>query len=300
MKDPGYRYEKMSWTQVDQAAVRGKVVVVPVGTLEDHGLHLPVDTDVVIADGVCRAAADLIPDEVVLLPPIVHGYSPHHMDYPGTISIRWNTFIDHVRDVTGSLIHHGFRKILLVNGHGSNRPVLDLAARLTNVDHPYALCGALSWWEMTRVRTAFAPIRESDWVAHACEVETSLYLALDEEYVDMSQARKEDAFEKSPHFWSDLAGAPPDGFVNPVSLTEYWSTMTVDGVKGDATVASKQKGEIVLAAAASELAEIVLEFKLRPIRPRVARQSVRAPSTFFAADHDEVRRMLEENRKDFQ
>lgn len=298
MTRAGYRYEKMAWPEIDQAAVDGRVILIPVGTLEDHGLHLPVDTDVVIADGVCRAAADRIPDEVVVLPPIVHGYSPHHMDYPGTISIAWNTFIDHVRNVTGSLIHHGFRKILLVNGHGSNRPVLDLAARLTVVDHPYAQCATLSWWELSQVRAAFAPIRESDWVAHACEVETSLYLALDDSHVDMTLAKKEEAFPKSPHFWSDLAGAPPEGFANAVSLNEYWSTVTVDGVKGDPTVATKEKGDIVLAAAAKELAEIVREFRERPIRPRVARQSIRTPSTFFAESHEAVQRLLAETHEE--
>ena len=284
-KQATYRFEKMSWPEVDQAAVAGRVVIVPVATLEDHGRHLPVDTDVMLASGVCEAAAQLIPNEVVLLPHVTHGYSPHHIDFPGTITINWKTFVDYVLDITRSLVHHGFRKILLVNGHGSNRPVLDMAARLTVIEHPYAHCGALSWWELTKVREVFAGVRESEWVAHACELETSVYLALDPDNVEMDKAEKDTSFNKSPHFWSDLAGAPPAGYRNAVGLTEFWSTVTRDGVKGDPTKATAEKGRALLAAAAEELVDIVREFRERPIERRVAHQSVRAPSEpFFAPD----------------
>lgn len=280
-----YRYEKLSWPEIDRAAVEGKVVIIPAATLEDHGRHLPVDTDVVLADGVCHATAQLIPDEVLVLPPITHGYSPHHMDFPGTITIGWKTFVDHLLDITRSLIHHGFRKILLVNGHGSNRPVLDMAARLTVIEHPHAHCGALSWWELTKVREVFAPLRESEWVAHACELETSMYLALDPDNVEMDKAEKDISFNKGPHFWSDLAGAPPLGYRNAVGLTEYWSTVTRDGVKGDPTVATAAKGEALLQAAAEEMVAIVREFRERPIAKRIAHQSIRRPSEpYFVSD----------------
>jgi creatinine amidohydrolase len=282
-----YRYEKLSWPEIDAAAVAGKVVIIPAATLEDHGRHLPVDTDVVLAEGVCHAVARRLPDEVIVLPPITHGYSPHHMDFPGTITINWKTFVDYVLDVTRSLVHHGFRKILLVNGHGSNRPVLDMAARLTVIEHPHAHCGALSWWELTKVREVFATMRESEWVAHACELETSVYLALDPDNVEMDKAEKDTSFTKSPHFWSDLAGAPPAGYRNAVGLTEFWSTVTRDGVKGDPTVATAAKGHALLDAAADEMVAIIREFKERPIARRVAHQSIRPPTgEYFVADPD--------------
>jgi creatinine amidohydrolase len=281
MRQPHYRYEKMTWEEVDRAAVAGRVVVIPAGTLEDHGRHLPIDTDVVIAQVVCLAAAERIPDEVVVLPPITHGYSPHHIDFPGTLSIGWKTFVDHVVDLTRGLAHHGFRKMLLVNGHGSNRPVLDMASRLTMVEHPHVHCGFLSWWELTSVRERFAAVRESEWTAHACELETSAYLALDPAHVDMSKAERDVSFEKSPHFWSDLLGAPPPGYRNSVALTEYWSTVTKDGVKGDPTVATAEKGKIAIDAAADELVDVIRELAARPIRRRVAHQSVRAPDGGF-------------------
>lgn len=286
MRRPGYRYEKMTWQEIDAAAVDERLVLLPAGTLEDHGKHMPVDTDVVLARGVCVATAERVPNEVVVLPPITHGYSPHHIDFPGTLTITWNTLVEYVLDLTRSLAHHGFRKMLIVNGHGSNRPLLDLAARLTIVEQPYVQCGFLSWWELTKVREAFAVVRESDWVAHAGELETSMYLALDPSHVDMAKAERDTSFPKSPHFWSDLAGAPPEGHRNAVGLNEFWSTVSRDGVKGDPTVASRETGELLLEAAADEMVEIVREMASRPIRRRIAHQSIRRPPSPFFDDPD--------------
>ena len=178
-------FSKLSWPEINDAAESGKVALLPAATLEDHGLHLPVDTDVVIAEAVCRRAAERAGDDTVLLPCVTFGYSPHHIDGPGTLTIRWDTFVNYVRQITGSLAYHGFYKILIVNAHGSNRPVLDLAARLTIVENPDVQCGMLSWWDLKSVREVVAGFRESDWTGHACELETSLYLAIDPGRVNM-------------------------------------------------------------------------------------------------------------------
>jgi creatinine amidohydrolase len=268
-----YELAKLRWPEINDAAAVGKVALLPAATLEDHGLHLPVDTDVVIAEAVCRRTAERVPDEVVLLPCLDYGYSPHHLDGPGTLTARWDTFIDYVRQVTSSLAYHGFRKILILNAHGSNRPVLDLAARLTIVDNPDVQCGYLSWWDLDRVRTVVEGFRESDWTSHACELETSLYLAIDPARVRMDLARRDVNPYHSRHFWSDLVGRKPEGFANPVSMTEYWSTGNETGTSGDPTVATAEKGEAILEAACEELAEIVAELRARPVRERVPHQT---------------------------
>ena len=96
-----YQFRKLSWPEINAAAAAGKVALIPAGTIEDHGLHLPVDTDVLIADTICdRTAKMQYPDDVVLLPSVTFGYSPHHIDGPGTLTIRWDTFIDYVRQLT--------------------------------------------------------------------------------------------------------------------------------------------------------------------------------------------------------
>jgi creatinine amidohydrolase len=271
-----YEFAKLSWPEVNDAAATGKVALVPAATIEDHGLHLPIDTDVVIAEAVCRRTAELVPEQLVLLPCVTVGYSPHHIDGPGTLTARWDTFVDYVRQITGSLAYHGFRKILILNAHGSNRPLLDLVARLTIVENPDVQCGYLSWWDLERVREVVASFRESDWTGHACELETSVYLAVDPARVRMELARRDVNPYMSPHFWSDLVGQPPEGYANQVFMTEYWSTVSETGTWGDPTVATAEKGEAILRAAGEELAEIVAELRARPIRERVPHQTPEA------------------------
>lgn len=265
-----YRYAEMTWPECKAAADAGRVAVVPVATYEDHGYHLPIDVDVVLATEICERGVATIPAEAVLIPAVTHGYSPHHMDFPGTLTIRWDTFVNYVKDVCLSLAHHGFVRILLVNGHGSNTPLVEMASRLTVVEtEGRVLCAAVNHWGLHQARTAGKQIRESDFggTSHACEFETSLYLALKPELVQMDKA----VDERSPlpkSFQTDLlAGKRADGAV--ASLMPFWSTMSVSGTRGDATKATREKGEKFLAAAIEGLVELVRELKATEIRPRV-------------------------------
>src|SRR5256712_5842203 len=124
------RYERLTWPEVRRAAGEDRVALIPVGTLEDHGPHLPLDADLRIISEICSRAAQAASDDVVLLPPIPHGYDPHHMDFPGPISIAWDTFTRYCTDVGLSLARHGFRRMLYLNGHGSNQNLVETAARL--------------------------------------------------------------------------------------------------------------------------------------------------------------------------
>jgi creatinine amidohydrolase len=231
-------FRKLSWPEVNEAAGAGKVALIPAGTIEDHGLHLPVDTDVLIAETVCARTAALVPDDIVLLPCISFGYSPHHIDGPGTLTVRWDTFIDYVRQVASSLAYHGFYRILILKS----------------------------------AKEAINGFRQSEWTGHACELETSLYLAADPVHVRMELARPDVNPRMSHHFWSDLVDQPPQGQGTKVFMTDYWSTVSESGTWGDPTTASAEKGEAILKAASTELAEIILELKARPTRGRVPHQ----------------------------
>ncbi|MFQ6077201.1 MAG: creatininase family protein, partial [Candidatus Bathyarchaeia archaeon] len=166
----------MKWPEIREVAKEDRVVILPVATLEDHGLHLPVMTDVLITSEICRRAAEEIPEEVILVPPQPHGYSPHHMDFPGPITIRGPAFVEYMLDITRSLVYHGFRRVLIVNGHGSNAPWLETVARLTIIDHPESLCAMISWWNIRDVREAVMELRTSEigGASHSGELETSL------------------------------------------------------------------------------------------------------------------------------
>lgn len=264
-----YRYAEMTWPECNEAVKAGKVAVLPVATYEDHGYHLPIDVDVVLATEICERAVARIPTEAVLIPAVTHGYSPHHMDFPGTITIRWDTFINYVKDVCLSLAHHGFTRILIVNGHGSNTAPLEMAARLTVVETDgQVLCANVNHWGSHKVREAGKSIRTSAYggTSHAGEYETSLYLALRPDLVDMEQA----VDERTPlptSFQTDLlAGKHPDGSV--ATLMPLWSTMTESGVRGDATVATREKGEQFLEAAIEGLIALVRELRGMALVPR--------------------------------
>src|SRR5438128_2886414 len=180
-------YERLTWPEVRRAAEDERVALVPVATLEDHGPHLPIDTDLRITAEICRRAAAAAAEESVLLPPIPHGYSPHHMDFPGPITIEWDTFTRYLLDVGRSLARHGFTRMLYVNGHGSNQNLVEMAARLVSLDHPEVLAAACFYLASPEGLAVVEEVRESErgGMGHACELETSIYLAIEPEAVDM-------------------------------------------------------------------------------------------------------------------
>ncbi len=204
-------FAEMIWHEIRDAAQASRVAVLPVATYEDHGPHLPVDTDVVLCSGICDRAVERMPDDAVLVPPVTHGYSPHHMDFHGTLTITWDTFIRYVKDICCSLAHHGFERILIVNGHGSNASPLDLAARLSVLEFEGKIhCASVSHWDLRRARDEGARLRDSDYggTSHGGEYETSLYLALKPELVEMDKAVDERS-PMSPSLPHRSAGGNP-------------------------------------------------------------------------------------------
>jgi creatinine amidohydrolase len=257
------RYERLSWPEVLRAVAEDRVCLIPVGTLEDHGPHLPLDCDIRIASEICRRTAEAIPDEVVLLPPLTHGYTPHHMDFPGPITIGWKTFVDYAVDVGTSLAHHGFKRLLFLNGHGSNIPLVDMAARLVALEHPDVLAAGVFYLTSAEGMQAIAEVRESEigGMGHACELETSIYLALDPDAVDMDKAVDENSFPEGKHAWMDWS----DG---PLHLMPWWNAISHTGVHGDATKATAEKGHVLLDAAVKESIEFVRELREKPLPVR--------------------------------
>jgi creatinine amidohydrolase len=247
-------YGRLTWPEVKRAAGEGRVPIVPIGTLEDHGHHLPIDTDVTLVEAICRSAAEQLSDKTVLLPPIVHGYSPHHMDFPGTVTIGWDTFCRYCTDVATSLVRHRFRRVLLVNGHGSNQNLVEMAARLAVVAEPESLVAACFYLSGPASAATIDEARDSDrgGMAHACELETSLYLHIAPEAVDMDKAVDERGYPETQHAWMDWS----DG---PLKLMPWWSSFSDSGVQGDATLATADKGKLLFDAAVAEIASYVDE-----------------------------------------
>lgn len=262
------RYDELTSPEIDEAAEDGATIVVPVGATEDHGPHLPLDVDRRIVEAVCEPAV-AARDDALLFPTIDHGYLPHHMDFPGGITIDWRTFVDYVIDVCVSLAHHGFERILLVNGHGSNHHLLELASRQVMLQYPDIHCAMLSWWEINEVRETASAVREAgpQGSAHAGEMETSIYMHLYPERVDTDAAPRDVDYPESRHFNNlDLAGQTRPEDSTPVTMLGWWSTISETGVLGDATVATPETGELLLEAAVEGLSSVLEEFATYPIR----------------------------------
>ena len=136
-----YRYNRLTWPEVNEAVGMQKVVLLPTGSTEQHGRHLPLDVDAFLAESVCLEAGRRAPDKMLVMPPISYGLNRHHMDFPGTIHVEPETFIAFGLNITKSLAYHGFRKILIVNGHGSNFVLADIIARKTVLETE-SICGA--------------------------------------------------------------------------------------------------------------------------------------------------------------
>ena len=156
-----YMYASMTWPEVNEVISEGRVALIPVGAIEQHGPHLPLDTDNLFVESICTRAAERAPDVFVTLPPIHYGFNDHNMDFPGTITIKMQHFIDYGFDVGASLAYHGFRRILYVNGHGSNGPLCNLIGRrITNETE--ALAGSINHWELAFdiIQEQLQPVRK--------------------------------------------------------------------------------------------------------------------------------------------
>jgi creatinine amidohydrolase len=258
------RYEKLTWPEINDAVELGKICIVPCGAVEQHGPHLPLDVDLVCPLGVAHGAAREVPDKLLVLPIVAYGYTGHVMDFPGTINTDFEHFMHQVLDITKSLAYHGFTKIILLNGHGSNMPNLDLVARRSNLETD-AECVLIAWWNLLAVDKAFMPRwRQSKFpggCAHACELETSMYLYLDGDNVRKDLIKNgvisfnED---NSPFNWVDLFAA------GPATVISWTSSYSETGVLGEAELASAEKGREAYEEAVKQLVAFVQYFHGRP------------------------------------
>jgi creatinine amidohydrolase len=263
-----YRYEKLTWPEINDAVDLGKVCIVPCGSVEQHGPHLPLDVDIVCPQGIALGAGKQIPEKLLVLPPVWYGYTAHVMDFPGTINTHYQTFIDQVLDIAKSLAYHGFKKIVLLNGHGSNMPNLDLASRRANLETD-AECILIGWWNLLTVDKEFLPRwRQSKFpggCAHACELETSLYLHLDGDNVRTDQIKNGLASynaENNPFNYCDLFGS------GPATIVSWTSSYSEIGVMGEAELATAEKGRQAFEEAVKQLTRFIAYFKDRPKDPR--------------------------------
>jgi len=253
----------MTWPEVNDAAQARRVLVLPVAAIEQHGHHLPVDTDNLNVIHIAEQAATRHPETLVAAPPIHYGYNEHNMDFPGTVSVRMEHLLDFYYDVGESYARMGFERLILLNGHGSNAPIAELAARRLTV-HTSALAAAINWWDLIVDELHRLCQMDQRAVDHACEWETSAYLHIRPELVQMERAVDERAIECGGPAWMySQIGMP-----TPVRFMNWWSKFSASGVNGLPSLATAEKGKAMVEAAIARLTAIAAEFRAAPDLPR--------------------------------
>lgn len=260
-----FLFNTLTWPEVNESVREGRVVLLPVGAIEQHGPHLPLDTDNVGVVTVCERAAEREPSLLLCMPPVHYGFNEQGLDFPGTISITEHNFIGYCYDVCASLARMGFNKILVVNGHGGNTALLEVVGRLVTARTP-ALAAMVNYYELTK--EAVEKHKESDWpgsVDHGGEYETSIYLAHAPNLVKEELMQRGEPFGKRGRwFWGGISG------YSSVRMMNVVGRMITSGVAGDPTFASAEKGEAFIAAAVENLIDVAREFKELEIRPIVS------------------------------
>ncbi|MBC7109111.1 MAG: creatininase family protein [Methanomassiliicoccales archaeon] len=228
------------------------IIILPIGSCEQHGAHLPVGTDTMLSFYLACAASAQCKYPTIVLPPLWVGYSPHHMGAPGTLTLSETTLISVIYDICKSLIEHNANRILLLNGHGGNEPLLIIATN--KIARRFGKSPiAVTYWKL--IATEIGQIRKSPrgGMGHACEFETSLALYLFPELVKLTRAVT--SLEPGDRYFS------PDLFAtNIIHYYVDYLKLSSSGVIGDPLTASEEEGRQVFVLLIEKLCELIEDY----------------------------------------
>ncbi len=247
---PNYLWGELTWRQARNRLKEIDVALLPVGAIEQHGPHLPLDTDAFDADYLARRVAEACSDpRPLVLAPISYGVSYHHADFTGTVSISNDTLAKLVYEIGMSVSRNGVKKLVIINGHGGNSPALNYAAQMINRDALIFVC--VDTGETSDVD--IDQIVETPNDVHAGEIETSTGLAVRPHLVRMEQAKKQ-----VPRFSSRYLD-----FTSRRGVLWYAYTRKISpsGVMGDPTRASAEKGKKIWEIMIAHLVSLVEDLK---------------------------------------
>jgi creatinine amidohydrolase len=248
-------WQEMWRDEFEDALERDPVVIVPVGSIEQHGPHCPMDVDIVGPFYMAVEAAkrtEAFP--VIVAPPVWSGFTHYNKGFAGTISLRIETFLNLLQDVCLSIHENGFKRMILVNGHGGNDAPVRVV-RDTLAEHNCFVVG-FSWWKMVEPEMLEWGDADEGAVGHGGEWETSVQLHLREHLIQ-----------------KDLMN--DDVFLNPFSpemkkfagfSERRRDTRDVTGTMGSALSASAEKGGRVFELATTRLMQVAAEFHAQPVR----------------------------------
>ncbi|MGE0231766.1 MAG: creatininase family protein [Flavobacteriaceae bacterium] len=247
------RFVEMTSAMVARAAGR-MVAVLPIAAVEQHGPHLPVGTDLMIAEGLLAIAAGKLPDDVPLsvLPPIPFGKSDEHGGFAGTLSLSAETLIALLTDIGGSLAASGVGRLVILSGHGGNSECMGIAAR--RLRERYGMAVVATNFMRFGLPGGTVGDDEGRFGIHGGMVETSLMLHLAPDLVDMEKAADFVSADQTMADNHDFLG-----FSGPGGLSWMISDLNPTGAVGNAAAASAEAGRRIADWQAARLARLIEE-----------------------------------------
>lgn len=240
-----YVLTEMTWHEVDEALDSVKMAIIPVGAHEQHGPHMNESCDAVLAAEMAKKLAEELYPQVLVTPTVNMGISPHHINFPGTITLQPSTLIAVLKDIVTSLKHHGIMKFLFLNAHGGNQSTLNVAStslsQELDVECYYAKTTASA-------KEAMQQHIESPLYGHSCEREVSEALYLAPHLVRNDRLEKGD-IQYGKGRWEKLRPG------NPIQGPYMYEEMTVNGCIGDATKGSEEVGRKIVREAVEKMSD---------------------------------------------
>ena len=249
--------DNLTWPDVKELDFSRLVCVLPLGSFEQHGTHLPFSTDTQIASAVAAGVEAARPQNVLLLPALWPGHSTHHRFFPGTLSVSQMEYIRLVINLCGSIVRMGGRRVFLLNGHGGNDVPVRAALRELKTeleDVPSLHLVFASYWSIAA--QTIKQVRESELggVSHACEMETSIMLHLSPRQVRMDRARRDGPNHPSPFRKADMQLA------KPVYYVSEFNELSNSGTIGHPDLATAEKGKRFLDGIVADVTTFVDDF----------------------------------------
>ena len=248
MKNKAFILPEMTWAEAGEALAQAEVALVPVGSFEQHGPNGTFELDTGRAYGFGKLLAERMVPQALLAPAVPLGVSYHHMNFPGTVTLRPETFMAVVYDVVWSLREHGINKFLILNGHGGNIPSLGVLI----VKLKQELGVKVAWTSFTSLAKSVLQERvTSESKGHACEGEISQALVLAPHTV-RQEALAPGEFKGYPY--RHLG----EGF--NLGYAYAFDEITANGALGDATLASEELGKEIVELALKNAVEFLEDF----------------------------------------
>ena len=249
------KYGDGCWVDIEQSD-KNKVVVVPLGSMEQHGHHSPLLTDTYLVTAVGERVERELREETYFLPTLWLGASDHHLDLPGTTSVPNHVYTLVIKNIVRSISKAGFQRIFFLNGHGGNViPGTQAITELANESDEYnnMWMALASYWSVASpVMAAENHGMQTQQLTHACEYETSMMLSLHGEIMRMDRVTSSPPLLDSPFFHSEQGGR--------INVAKRMSTWTPTGAMGGPQHATAEKGESLLNAITGEVVAFLKDF----------------------------------------